>query len=319
MDLPLKLYIVIYIVCLSEIHCTRTQRISTTKKYEYMFLNENGISTSGSTFITFQVQACNDAHIALKSKVKEQPIEIVLGGWSDTRSCIRLAPQDQCLVTNVGAVLDCKEYRSFTVYWGDRHILVERGNTTASKSSIILNLPLDYYLDDVKVGISTGFGSSGSWIIEDIHCTRAKRVSTTKKYGYKYLDEYGISTSGSTFITFQVHACNNVHIALKSKMKEQPIEIEIGGCRNTRSCIRFIPQGSCFVKNVGAVLNCKKYRSFTVYWGDGQILVKKGNKKAAKSNIILSLSVNYNLHDVNVGISTGFGSSGRWIINGTCL
>lgn len=317
MEKIFKLYIVISIFGLSDIHCMRTPRFFTTKDYGYMYLNEYGISTSGLTFITFQVQACSDVHIALKSHMKEQPIEIALGGLRNTRSCIRLTPRGNCLVTNLGSVLDCKEYRSFTVYWGDRQILVEKGNTTAEKSNIFLSLPLNHNLHNVNVGISTGFGSSGRWIIEDIHCTRTTRISTTRKYRYRYLDEYGISTSGSNFISFQVQACSDAHIALKSQMKEQPIEIVIGGCRNKRSCIRLTPQGNCLATNRVAVLNCNEYRSFTVYWGNGKIVVRKGNTTARKSSIFLSLPLNYNLDDVNVGISTGFGSSGRWIIEDT--
>lgn len=148
------------------IYCNRTTRISTTTDYGLMYLDEYGISTSGSTYITFQVQACSDAHIALKYQKKKQPIEIVIGGWRNTRSCIRLTPQDNCSVTTMGAMLDCAEYRQFTLYWTESQIFVKNGNRTAEKSNIFLNLPLNFNISDIKVGISTGYGFSGKWMLE---------------------------------------------------------------------------------------------------------------------------------------------------------
>lgn len=148
------------------IYCNRTTRISTTTDYGLMYLDEYGISTSGSTYITFQVQACSDAHIALKYQKKKQPIEIVIGGWRNTRSCIRLTPQDNCSVTTMGAMLDCAEYRQFTLYWTESQIFVKQGNRTAEKSNIFLHLPLNFTISDIKVGISTGYGFSGKWMLE---------------------------------------------------------------------------------------------------------------------------------------------------------
>lgn len=183
----------------------------------------------------------------------------------------------------------------------------------AEKSNIFLNLPLNFNISDIKVGISTGYGFSGKWMLEDINCLQTTCFSTSTSYGYMYLRDYGISTSGSTFITFMVQACSDAHIALSSPTKEKPIEIVISGWNNTQSCIRLRSRGDCSVTTLGAVLDCREYRPFTVYWGDGNIRVKKGNSTARKSNIFLSLPLNYNLDDFDVGISTGFGSSGRWI------
>lgn len=141
-------------------------RLSTTTEYRYTCLDDYGIPPNGSTFITFQVQAPNDAHIALKSPVKGEPIEIVIWGYFNTLSCIRLIPQGICSVTALGAVLDRGEYSPFTVYWGDSQIFLKKRDPTVNKFNTFLSLPLNYNLDDVKVGISTGFGSSGNWVFE---------------------------------------------------------------------------------------------------------------------------------------------------------
>lgn len=73
----------------------------------------------------------------------------------------------------------------------------------------------------------------------------------------------------------------------------------IGGNNNTLSFIWIISQGILSETANGSVLDCREYRPFTAYWGDGQILVKKGDTTAAKSNIFLNLSLPFNLHYVN--------------------
>lgn len=110
------------------------------------------------------MQVCSDAHIALKSPANGEPIEIVIGGWVYSQSCIWRTPQGEYFAINLERVLNCREYRSFTVYWGDGQILVKKENTTVRKSSMLLSLPLNSNLCDVTVGMSTECRSSGSWV-----------------------------------------------------------------------------------------------------------------------------------------------------------
>lgn len=56
-----------------------------------------------------------------------------------------------------------------------------------------------------------------------------------------------------------------------------------------------------------------------MYWGDGNICVKKGNSMVRKFNIFFSFFVNYNFDDVDVGIFIGFGFFGRWIFEGILI
>lgn len=138
-------------------------RISTKPEDEYTYLEDNGIPSKGCTFITFQVQTCSDAHIAVSPKLKGA-IEIVIGGNNNTLSFIRIISQGIRSETAYGSVLDYREYRPFTAYWGDGQILVKKGDTTAAKSNIFLNLSLPFNLHYVKVGISTG--SFGNWVFK---------------------------------------------------------------------------------------------------------------------------------------------------------
>ena len=62
---------------------------TTPNLYQFMDI---GINWANVTNITFQVEACNDAHIALSENFEQygsRTYEIVLGGWSNTQSAIR--------------------------------------------------------------------------------------------------------------------------------------------------------------------------------------------------------------------------------------
>lgn len=65
---------------------------STANEYKYHYLMDYGVDVRGQTSITFEVMACNDAHIAL-SKDRgvdgRDTYEIVIGGWGDHQSVIR--------------------------------------------------------------------------------------------------------------------------------------------------------------------------------------------------------------------------------------
>lgn len=127
------------------------------------------------------MQVCSDAHTALKSPANGEPIEIVIGGWVYSQSCIWRTPQGEYFAINLERVLNCREYCSFTVYWGDGQILVKKENTTVRKSSMLLSLPLNSNLCDVTVGMSTECRSSGSWVFEGISVCLANMGNNINK------------------------------------------------------------------------------------------------------------------------------------------
>lgn len=111
------------------------------------------------------MRACSDAYIALSSPPKKIVIE--LGRYNNTLSCIQENQQGERSAIAFETVLDCREYRPFTVHWGDSQILVKKGDPTSDKN-IFLSLLLSYTLDDVKVGISTRCRPLGNWVFEGI-------------------------------------------------------------------------------------------------------------------------------------------------------
>lgn len=149
----------------------RTTKISTPREIKYQYLDEYGILAQGSLAITFQVKACNDAYLVVRTP-ETVSIQIILGGWDNTRSCIRILGTSGCLSTSIGGVLNCDQYRSFTVDWKGREgrqITVSLGNTTSENPKTILSISLSFRIFNVSIGISTGYGSSGQWLLQGIN------------------------------------------------------------------------------------------------------------------------------------------------------
>ena len=149
----------------------RTTKISTTEAFRYQYLDEYGIPAQGSSTITFQVKACNGAHLAILTP-EIDPILIGLGTSNNSESFIQMGKgKGECLYIYEGRVLNCNKYRSFTVDWKareGREITVSIGNTTSENYKTILSLPLKFRLYNVSIGITTGFGSSGQWLFQGI-------------------------------------------------------------------------------------------------------------------------------------------------------
>lgn len=99
---------------------TAKQTIPTAKqnkgrKYAYTPLSKYGYRLGGQTAITFEVKACNDAHIGLMPSTRDAGAiyEIVIGGWSNRKSVIRRSKQGRVQTQAGGKYLSCKEYKVF--------------------------------------------------------------------------------------------------------------------------------------------------------------------------------------------------------------
>jgi len=135
--------------------------LNTPDKLEYQFY-----PTNGAFVFTFKVRAANDAHVALAPVAAEaEPIyEVFIGGWGNTKSVIRRNRQKPDVVeVETPEVLNAGEYRGFWIRWYDNVITVGReGEAAAFMSYDAPDLfPVSY------VGVCTGWGASGSWLIDD--------------------------------------------------------------------------------------------------------------------------------------------------------
>lgn len=140
-------------------------QLSTTKVYRYRFLHDMGVDVTGHTSLTFQVKACNDAHIALsqdKGVDSRNTYEVVIGGWSGRRSVIRDCKQCAYKArSNKRQTVNCKTYLPFWIGWENGIIRVGTGNVVGNGQFMMWN---DAGPHDVNyVAVSTGFGSNGDW------------------------------------------------------------------------------------------------------------------------------------------------------------
>ncbi|XP_052062057.1 uncharacterized protein LOC127702080 isoform X2 [Mytilus californianus] len=138
------------------------------------------------------------------------------------------------------------------------------------------------------------------------------RIKTPNLYKYKLLSNNGIVIGNPVrdSITFKVKADNDAHIALMSSNNENdPLyEIVLGGWGNTQSVIRDRKQGGHLALHRGRVLNSNEYRTFTIKWNNGRIRVENELKKK-----LMEWTDTTNPYKIrNVGVSTGWGSTGYW-------
>nr|XP_022289490.1 uncharacterized protein LOC111101330 isoform X2 [Crassostrea virginica] len=141
----------------------------------------------------FRVRACNDAHVVLRSSGRKE-LEIVLGGWSNTISCLRTQVQGSCRRRYNGRVLNCKNYQEFVISWEEGRIMV--GKMNSGFRDLILDFKLRKPLSNVQIGVSTGFGASGIWMFEDPEpTTLTPKWSTFKTTTTKNSSTEGLTTN----------------------------------------------------------------------------------------------------------------------------
>ena len=134
--------------------------------YDQMWISVQDLGS-----LPFGVRACNDAHLGLFSILENNTLpmyEVVIGGWSNTQSAIRLSSQglDVVLVSTPG-ILSCAEFRSLWISWQDSHIQVGRGDVVGA--NIFMEWEdTEYSVTVEAVSLSTGWGASGEWQLGDL-------------------------------------------------------------------------------------------------------------------------------------------------------
>ncbi|XP_017774001.1 PREDICTED: C3 and PZP-like alpha-2-macroglobulin domain-containing protein 8 [Nicrophorus vespilloides] len=140
--------------------------LSTEDKLEYNFLpNSSGV-------VQFRVRAANDAHVALTTGAAESDpmYEVFIGGWNNQKSVIRKNRSKPDVVeVETPNILSGGEFRGFWVRWNNGTISVGKEGESAQFMSWTdsEHVPIAY------VGVCTGWGANGSWIIEQPQETAA--------------------------------------------------------------------------------------------------------------------------------------------------
>lgn len=133
--------------------------LNTEDKLEYKFYPAtNGV-------LNFKVRAPNDAHVSLTSGPEEADpmFEVFIGGWKNTKSVIRKnRTKPDVSEVETPDILNAGEFRGFWVKWIDNVITVGMEGAAAAFLSYENTEPFTVNF----VGVCTGWGASGSWIIE---------------------------------------------------------------------------------------------------------------------------------------------------------
>lgn len=134
--------------------------LDTPDKLEYVF------HPVRSGIFNFKVRSPKDAHLALTTGPAESDpmIEVFIGGWENSKSVIRKnKTQPEKAETPTNGILSAGEFRGFWIRWTDGIITVGREGEVAA--FLIWEDPQPFPVN--FVGVCTGWGASGSWIIQD--------------------------------------------------------------------------------------------------------------------------------------------------------
>lgn len=149
----------------------------TDDKLEYNFF------PNSSEFCQFRVRANNDAHLCLTTGACEsEPMyEIFIGGWGNSKSVIRKnrTKPDVAEIPTPG-ILNGGEFRGFWIRWNNGTIAIGRER----EAEPFLSWTDSEYVPIAYVGICTGWGSTGSWIIDRAGAPSAPFTSGGQGGGY---------------------------------------------------------------------------------------------------------------------------------------
>ena len=141
---------------------TTPLEVSTPNDYTYQYLDDIGLHLASSGQMQFWVKTTNDAHISLTNeRDADDTIEIVIGGWGNTKSVIRSFHQQSPAETEVEeAGLDGNDFKPYWITWSNGDISVGTGSVIGQDQFMTATIQ-----QDIKyVGISTGWGASGVWV-----------------------------------------------------------------------------------------------------------------------------------------------------------
>jgi Farnesoic acid 0-methyl transferase len=265
--------------------------------------------------LSFSVKGCNDAHIMTQTvpgSTVDKHFEIVIGGWTNTRSAIRSRRGGSELVgyEEVG-IMACDEYRQFWISW--RNGTLEVGKNAVYTQSFML-----YRMSEVEasntsiiaVSFASGFGSEGDWIVYENDVTSV-RLNTLPSLTYNQLSKSILEQSS---IVFRVQSCRDAHVALSemfNNIQTRTYEVIIGGYGNQNSFIRDLDTSTEVQKvETPGIMDCNNYKAFWVRWADNKITVGRGTVIGQSSFLDWDDSERRNFQGLT--FSTWTGSSGLW-------
>ena len=151
-----------------------------------------------------------------------------------------------------------------------------------------------------------------------LYISDAFEILTGRRLDFINLVTYGITGKTNDHIVFKVMTCQDARIALvpTPDFSSLMYDVALAGWNNQRTVIRTKLEDNEKIvarKNERNIVNCYEFRDFWVSWTDNHIKSGKGRKIGQDILVDYDDSVS-KAYEVNfVGISTGFGASGKWI------
>lgn len=128
-------------------------------------LSDYQLNPAPSRFLRFQVKACNDAFILLSAAYALNSTffyEIVIGGTYNTKTIFRVGFLTMIELNKNGS-LSCNDFNNFMISWSYKNLVLEK---TLPVYEVMFNWTDPSPILVNGIGIRTGYGSNGTWIIE---------------------------------------------------------------------------------------------------------------------------------------------------------
>uniref|UniRef100_A0A1L8DYN2 Putative farnesoic acid 0-methyl transferase n=2 Tax=Nyssomyia neivai TaxID=330878 RepID=A0A1L8DYN2_9DIPT len=273
--------------------------VDTEDKLEYRFYPVT------NRIVNFKIRAPNDAHVALTTGPSESDpmLEVFIGGWKNTKSVIRKnRTKPDVVEADTPDVLNAGEFRGFWIRWTtDGIITVGREGEAAAFLSWQDpdNCPFNY------VGVCTGWGASGSWIIEG-----GPEMKTPDNLKYNFLPALEHGTAKVEF-----KGPSNCHIGLMAEANEKlPLtEVILGGWNNTASVIRVNREAPDRARvDTPNIVTNSHFTTFFIEWRHGHLSVRQGGPQGP---LVIEAQESVRFPVRFLAVRTGWGATGKWRIH----
>ena len=138
----------------------RSSVFYTPQDYHY---NHAWRTVQARSSVSFKVRACNDAHVLFAKTQGVTTIdayELLIGGWSNTKSVLRDRMQGEPLASvQLAGIVSCSQARWFWASWDLGKLRFGLGRYAGERQLLMTDIP---YSPD-SVGLSTGGNSNGTW------------------------------------------------------------------------------------------------------------------------------------------------------------
>ena len=137
---------------------------STDGSYDYYRYH---LVVANKNSLMFSLKACSDGHVGLSEIPGLSSLnmyEVVIGGWTNTKSVIRRARQGKIEVeAQTPDILSCDLARYFWVTWEDGVIQMGTGGVLLQGTILTFTDPEPYTVNSVTLATSDGY--TGRWNI----------------------------------------------------------------------------------------------------------------------------------------------------------